>query len=95
MKINIWIKKEELFNGRITKYHTHVKNIDHEKYISISLTADEFFKLEDNLDLEDTMTELEERIHKESQSKTGEEFGGWFRGLNKIEKETYTKIYGH
>jgi|TARA_R110000737_G_scaffold285373_1_gene291925 hypothetical protein len=98
MKIHIWIKKEELFNGKITEYHT--QNLpdygyDPAKYINISLTADEFFKLEDDLDLDYTMTDLEERIYKESQSITGGEFSNWYNGLTEKEIKTYKKIYDH
>jgi len=93
MKIHIWIKKEELFNGKITEYHRHDQQ--GEEYINISLTADEFFKLEDDLDLDDVMTDLEERIYKESQSLTGGEFSNWYNGLTEKEIKTYKKIYDH
>jgi len=102
MKINIWIKKEELFNGEITEYHTQNEpnnGYDPSKYINISLTTDEFVKLQDDIDMIDTVThektEQEARIYKESQSITGGEFSNWFANLTTIEKETYTKIYGH
>ena len=57
MRINIWIKQEELFNGKITEYHTQNEpnnGYDPSKYINISLTADEFVKLQDDIDLQGT-----------------------------------------
>jgi len=50
MKINIWIKKEEVISGNITGYYTQVKNIGYENYIMISISRDEFTRLQDNMD---------------------------------------------
>jgi hypothetical protein len=47
MKINIWIKKEEVLSGKITEYHCNIPNIRHEEFINISISQDEFAKLED------------------------------------------------
>ena len=57
MKINIWIKQEELFSGKISEYHTQNEpdnGYDPSKYINISLTADEFVKLQNDIDLQET-----------------------------------------
>ena len=40
-------------------------------------------------------SELDERIHKESQSITGGEFQDWFSKLTSEERESYTRVYGH
>jgi hypothetical protein len=47
MKINIWIKKEEVLSGNITKYYTQIKNLGYEDYVQVSITPDEFARLED------------------------------------------------
>ena len=55
MKINIWINKEEVISGNITKYYTTepVSNLkDPDKfetdYVQVSISKDEFIMLEDN-----------------------------------------------
>jgi len=40
-------------------------------------------------------SELDERIYRESQGTTGGEFSNWYNKLNKSEKESYQRIYGH
>ena len=106
MKINIWIKKEELFNGVITEYHTQNEpnnGYDPSKYINVTLTTDEFAILEDTANVdpmgpainEEDMTRLETRIYKESQNVTGGEFQAWYHNLTKLEIETYKLIYGN
>ena len=40
-------------------------------------------------------SELDERIHKESQSITGGEFSEWHSNLTAEERESYTRVYGH
>jgi len=54
MKVNIWIKKEEVLSGNITKYYSTepVSNLkDPDKYdtdyVQVSITRDEFVVLED------------------------------------------------
>jgi hypothetical protein len=47
MKVNIWIQKEEVLNGNITSYYTQIKNKGYEDYVQVSITADEFARLED------------------------------------------------
>ena len=48
MKIHIWIKKEEVLNGKITEYLTSITNgqgtSDH---VQVSITQDEFAQLEE------------------------------------------------
>ena len=100
MKINIWIKKEELFNGEITEYHTQNEpnnGYDPSKYINVTLGADEFVKLQDDIDMIDFPAHetTEDKIYNESQSLTGGEFANWHYNLTAKEKETYRRIYGH
>jgi len=40
-------------------------------------------------------SELDERIHKESQLLTGGEFQGWYTKLSGKEKQSYARIYGN
>jgi len=43
----------------------------------------------------DIQSDLDERIHKESQSITGGEFSNWHSNLTAEERESYQRIYGH
>jgi hypothetical protein len=43
----------------------------------------------------DIQSDLDERIHKESQSITGGEFSNWHSNLTSEERESYRRIYGH
>jgi hypothetical protein len=43
MKIQIWIKKEDAVSGNITNHHTN----ETEGYVQVTITQDEFAKLED------------------------------------------------
>ena len=43
----------------------------------------------------DIQSDLDARIHKESQSITGGEFSNWHRGLTSEERDSYKRIYGH
>ena len=48
MKIHIWIKKEEVLTGNITEYLTSITNEQGtEDYVQVSITPDEFARLED------------------------------------------------
>jgi hypothetical protein len=48
MKINIWIKKEDAISGNITTHNTHpVMGVGYEDYVQVSITQDEFARLED------------------------------------------------
>jgi len=40
-------------------------------------------------------SDLDERIHKESQSITGGEFSNWHGNLTAEERKSYQRIYGH
>jgi len=51
MKVNIWIKKEEVLSGNITEYYTQVKNLGYKDYVQVSITPDEFAQLEDKIDV--------------------------------------------
>ncbi len=49
MRINIWISKEEAISGNITKYYNVApQTTDWPNYIQVSISQDEFAKLEDN-----------------------------------------------
>jgi len=50
MKVNIWIKKEEVLSGNITEYHTHIPQVSYTNYVQVSITVDEFAKLEDGVE---------------------------------------------
>ena len=108
MKIHIWIKKEDALSGNITEYYAanpYKVGEMHPRleYIQVSITPDEFARLEDKttkgvmgpaIGLEN-MTELELRMYNESQSVTGGEFSDWHRNLTTEEQQIYTRIYGH
>ena len=72
MKINIWIRKEEAISGNITKYYNVApQSSDWPNYVEVSITQDEFARLEDrgNNHSEDlTYPEFVEK-HYKSESK--------------------------
>mgnify|MGYP003646587126 CR=1 FL=1 len=43
----------------------------------------------------DIQSDLDTRIYKESQSRTGAEFNDWHTGLTDLERESYRRVYGH
>ena len=43
----------------------------------------------------DIQSDLDARIHKESQAITGGEFQGWYSKLTQEEQDSYKRIYGH
>jgi len=47
MKIHIWIKKEDVTTGTITEYHTHLPQVSYNNYVQVSISVDEFTRLED------------------------------------------------
>ena len=49
MKVYIWVNKNDIINNKITNYYLWRPQITgHEDYVQISVTSDEFVKLEDN-----------------------------------------------
>ena len=68
MKINIWIRKQEAISGNITKYYNMApQSTDWPNYVEVSVSQDEFAKLEDNgYDDSDSLTwsELDEMSMK-------------------------------
>ena len=48
MKVNIWIKKEDVKKGIITEYHTNQPQVSYSSYVQVSISADEFTRLEDS-----------------------------------------------
>ena len=105
MKILIYIPIEDALTGKIDpnnySLHTNINNIN--ELVQVSITSDEFARLHDfeccneykASSCSAKSTELETRIHKESQSLTGGEFSNWFNNLTAEEKATYKNIYGH
>tara|TARA_R110002051_G_C8720231_1_gene496600 strand:+ start:1752 stop:1910 length:159 start_codon:yes stop_codon:yes gene_type:complete len=49
MKVNIWIKKEDVKSGTITEYHIHLPQVSYNSYVQVTITADEFVQLEDKV----------------------------------------------
>ena len=54
MRVHIWIHKDDIMKGVITEYHYQCPQPGWQNYVQISITSDEFVKLEDS--------ELEERL---------------------------------
>ena len=49
MRINIWIRRGEAVSGNITKYYNIApQTTDWPNYVQVSITQDEFARLEDN-----------------------------------------------
>ena len=48
MRVHIWIKKEDIKNGTITEYHTHIPQPGYPSYVQVPITTDEYIQLEDN-----------------------------------------------
>ena len=49
MKVNIWIKKEDVKKGVITEYHTNQPQISYSSYVQVSITSDEYVQLDDTI----------------------------------------------
>lgn len=48
MKINIWVHKNDIINGKISKYYFwRPQMTEYENYVQVSISEDEFVKLED------------------------------------------------
>ena len=49
MKVNVWIKKEDVLTGKITEYLPYITNLQGGtgNYVQVSITHDEFAQLED------------------------------------------------
>ena len=48
MKVNIWIKKEDVKKGIITEYHTNQPQVSYSSYVQVSISVDEFTRLDDS-----------------------------------------------
>ena len=49
MRVYIWVHKRDVINNEITKYYLwRPQMTGHEDYVQISITPDEFARLEDN-----------------------------------------------
>ena len=50
MKIQIWIHKDEAVTGKITEYHFQCPQVGYVNYVQVSISVDEFVRLEDKID---------------------------------------------
>ena len=50
MKVHIWIHKEDVTSGNITHYHFQCPQVGYVNYIQVSISVDEFVRLEDKID---------------------------------------------
>ena len=67
MKIHIWIKKTEAISGNITKYYNiPPEGSDWEDYVEVSISQDEFARLEDNKSTKLTISELNDISMKQT-----------------------------
>jgi len=48
MKVHIWIKKEDVKKGIITEYHSNQPQVSYSSYVQVSISTDEFTRLEDS-----------------------------------------------
>ena len=88
-------------------FKREIGNYEDREIVSDEITSDDVFDAiakrsyptqDDIIDFnreENRIKDLEERIHKESQSTTGGEFSEWHSNLTSEEKAIYKKIYGH
>ena len=75
--------------GRSDENYTYPQFVDkHYAKEAISISSMDSFQ-------PNITSDLDERIHKESQSITGGEFSNWFSNLTAEERESYTRVYGH
>ena len=52
MKVSIWIHKNDIINNKITNYYLwRPQMTGHENYVQVTITTDEFVRLEDRNDL--------------------------------------------
>jgi hypothetical protein len=81
MKIHIWVRKSEAISGKITKYYNMApQSSDWPHYVEVSISQDEFVKLEDSL--EDTskklsVSDLDSMSFNQDLRDTIEDGGGW------------------
>jgi len=68
MKILIYIKKEDAISGNITEYHTHLPQPGYANYVQVSISQDEFARLEDRVEFisGEEMDKLEEESNGRS-----------------------------
>ena len=51
MKVSIWIHKNDIINDKITNYYLwRPQMTGHENYVQVTITPDEFVRLEDRND---------------------------------------------
>ena len=61
MKVNIWIHKNDIINGTIDKYYLWRPQISgYDNYVQVTITSDEFTRLEDNNKIKDWKDEIVE-----------------------------------
>jgi hypothetical protein len=64
MRVHIWIKKEDIINGEITEHHPQCPQPGYQNYIQVSVTSDEFVKLEDGKSEKETYPKFVEKHYK-------------------------------
>jgi|TARA_R110001583_G_scaffold88412_1_gene229326 hypothetical protein len=47
MKVLIWVHKDEVINGKIIEYYSHLPLGGYMDYVQVVITQDEFVRLED------------------------------------------------
>ena len=64
MKVSIWVHKNNVIKNKITKYYLWRPQMSgHDDYVQISITADEFARLEDKKDSNYTYPEFKEKYY--------------------------------
>ena len=48
MKVNIWVKKEDVLSGIITECYNQLPQANYISYVQVSISVDEYVKLQDN-----------------------------------------------
>jgi len=51
MRVNIWIDKDDIISGEITQHHYQCPQPGYQNYVQVSITPDEFTRLEDPKDI--------------------------------------------
>ena len=104
MKVIIWVHKDDIISGKITKHaYTRPYQDRNEEWVQVSVSVDEFARLEDK-DKGDTYPEFVEKHYKKVRSTedlvkqysntNGGGFGKFWDSLSIEEKSKIQKEYG-
>ena len=63
MRVHIWIHKDDIMKGVITEHHYQCPQPGWQNYVQVSITSDEFVKLEDS-ELEENLETYPEFVKK-------------------------------